>query len=287
MTLEEFVFNVPLYQKIDVEDGYTDIIELLKRGDEERPIHVDGYNPIRRKESTFILIRGLGDVDGCYYDSHSDEYIYPDEVVFINSYYETGGVKKLCFKCQRYGDEINIFVFNDIEKSIIIKVGQHPSVADIHIGQVKQYDKVLEKPILKEFTRAIGLAANGVGIGSFVYLRRIFEKLIYEAFNEANKGGNIGVEQFEKQRMDEKIKSLHDFLPPFIVEHSSIYGILSKGIHELLEKECLDYFDTMRVSIEMILDQRIEIRERQKKEEVVKKEIDAITENLKNRYGTR
>ena len=103
----------------------------------------------------------------------------------------------------------------------------------------------------------------------------------------ANKGGNIGVEQFEKQRMDEKIKSLHDFLPPFIVEHSSIYGILSKGIHELLEKECLDYFDTMRVSIEMILDQRIEIRERQKKEEVVKKEIDAITENLKNRYGTR
>ena len=41
---------------------------------------------------------------------------------------------------------------------------------------IKQYDKELRKPDLKEFTRAIGLAANGVGIGSFVYLRRIFER---------------------------------------------------------------------------------------------------------------
>ena len=87
-----------------------------------------------------------------------------------------------------------------------MKIGQYPSVADIHIGQVKQYDKVLDKSILREFTKAIGLAANGVGIGSFVYLRRIFENLVYDAFDEAKREGGLDLELFNKQRMDEKIK---------------------------------------------------------------------------------
>ena len=78
-----------------------------------------------------------------------------------------------------------------------------------------------------------------------------------------------------------KVQSLHMYLPTFIVEHSSIYGILSKGIHELSEDECLEYFDTMRASIEMILDQRIALREKQKKEDEVMKEIGAITSKLK------
>ena len=281
MTLEEFVFNIPLYHIVNVDYGYTDIVNLLKSGEEDSSIHIDGYNPIRRKESTFTLARGLGDVDGCFYDSYSQQYTYSNEIVFVNSYYETSGVKTLCFKCQRYGDEISILVFHNKEKSTIEKVGQYPSIADIHIGQVKQYDKVLAKSILKEFTRAIGLAANGVGIGSFVYLRRIFEKLIFEAYNEAKTVESIDVEQFEKQRMDEKIKTLTGYLPPFIVEQNSIYGILSKGIHELSEEDCLKYFDTMRFSIEMILDQRIALREKQKKEENVMKKIGAITSKLK------
>ena len=42
--------------------------------------------------------------------------------------------------------------------------------------------------------------------------------------------------------MDEKIKTLTGYLPPFIVEQNSIYGILSKGIHELSEEDCLKYY---------------------------------------------
>lgn len=277
MTLEEFVFNVPLYHVIDVNTGYNDIIKPLQR--KNKSITVEGYNPIHKKDSTFYLERGLGELLNC------ETGMYGNVVQLYNKYsediYKECNIKSIIFKCQRYLDDISIFVFHDFNNSIIVKVGQYPSVADIHIGQVKQYDKVLERPVLREFTKAIGLAANGVGIGSFVYLRRIFEKLIVDAFNDAKAGGNIDVEQFEKQRMDEKIKALNGYLPPFIVEHNSIYGILSKGIHELSEDECLDYFDTMRASIEMILDQRVELREKQKKEEEVKKKIDAITAKLK------
>lgn len=277
MTLEEFVFNTPLYHVIDADNGYNDIIGDLGQSNDD--IKVEGYNPIHKKESTFYLERGLGELLECSMGPYNlADHFYN---TYSTSILKELKVKSIVFKCQRYDDEITILIYHDYNNSILIKVGQYPSVADIHIGQVKQYDKVLERPILREFTKAIGLAANGVGIGSFVYLRRIFEKLIVDAFNDAKAGGNIDVEQFEKQRMDEKIKALNGYLPPFIVEHNSIYGILSKGIHELSEEECLEYFDTMRASIEMILDQRVEIREKQKKEEEVKKKIDAITAKLK------
>lgn len=276
MTLEEFVFDIPLYQKIDANNGYNDIIEDL--GQSNDYIKIEGYNPIHKKESTFYLERGLGELLECTTGPYGP-------VDFNNTYsihiLKEFKVKTIVFKCQRYDDEITILVYHDYDNSILIKVGQYPSVADIHIGQIKQYDKVLEKPALREFTKAIGLAANGVGVGSFVYLRRIFEGLIYDAYNKAKEKDEIDVEEFEKQRMDEKIKTLHSYLPAFIVEHSNIYGILSKGIHELSEEECLAYFDTMRASIEMILDQRVELREKQKKEEEVKKKIDAITTKLK------
>ena len=49
------------------------------------------------------------------------------------------------------------------------KVGQFPSVADFQIPQAEQYRKILDEEQYKEFTRGIGLAAHGVGIGSFVY----------------------------------------------------------------------------------------------------------------------
>ena len=271
MILEEFVFDVPLYQKIDATNGYNDIVELLRARSPQSTI--DGYNPIRKKESTFCLAKGLGEYRGF----HSG--VVTSFISYKNSLMNEVGVKTLDFICQRYEDKLTIAVFHDPNNSILIKVGQYPSVADIHIGQVKQYDKVLEKPILREFTKAIGLAANGVGIGSFVYLRRIFENLIYEVLEEAK--DVIDIEAFKTQRMDEKIDTLKNYLPPFIVENKQIYGILSKGIHELEEEVCLAYFDCMRNSIELILNERLVQIEKKKKEEQVKKSIQEIASKIK------
>lgn len=271
MTLEKFVFDVPLYHEIDATNGYNDIIEELKEG--SRNTAIDGYNPNRKKDSTFYLEKGLGNLRGIEVGAGIDPFSYYHDVFMEVT------VKTVVFLCQRYYDKMTIAVFHDPKNSILKKVGQFPSVADIHIGQVKQYDKVLEKSILKEFTKAIGLAANGVGIGSFVYLRRIFENLIYEVLEEAK--GLIDIEAFKTQRMDEKIETLKNYLPPFIVENKQIYGILSKGIHELEEEECLAYFDCMRNSIELILDERLVQIEKKKKEEQVKKSIQEIASKIK------
>lgn len=275
MTLEEFVFDLPLYQKIDATNGYNEIVKSLTQ--RNKSTRIEGYNPIYKKDSTFYLERGLGELLQ-YSDSPFDPFYnnYSTEIL------TECPVKSIVFKCLRYGNEITILVFHDFGNSMVIKVGQYPSVADIHIGKVKQYDKVLDKTILREFTKAIGLAANGVGIGSFVYLRRIFENLVFDAFNEAKNDNAVDKGQFNSLRMDEKIKSLNGYLPSFIVENNSIYGILSKGVHELTEEECLAYFDCMRQSIELILDERLEQLEKKKKEAEVKKTLSSIAGKIKN-----
>jgi len=50
---------------------------------------------------------------------------------------------------------------------------------------------------------------------------------------------------------------------------------LSKGLHELSEDECLKHFSVVRLGIELILDQKIEERERQKKLDKASKAINS------------
>ncbi|GFD75677.1 hypothetical protein KUL113_50970 [Tenacibaculum sp. KUL113] len=65
-------------------------------------------------------------------------------------------------------------------------------------------------------------------------------------------------ETYKRARMNEKIEMLSAELPEFIVENKSMYSILSKGIHELSENECLKAFPIVKVGIEIILDEKIE-----------------------------
>jgi hypothetical protein len=75
-------------------------------------------------------------------------------------------------------------------------------------------------------------------------------------------------------------KSYHEKVE--LVEHRAIYSILSKGIHELSEQECLKAFPIMKVGIEMILDEKIKEQEKQAKEAEAKKAIAELTGKLKD-----
>lgn len=108
--------------------------------------------------------------------------------------------------------------------------------------------------------KAVGLVSHGIGIGSFIYLRRIFETLIEEAHREALKDSEWNDDIFNRSRMDEKISMLKNHLPEFLVTNRIIYSILSLGVHSLDEQTCLDDFDSIKASIELILDEKIERR---------------------------
>jgi hypothetical protein len=193
------------------------------------------------------------------------------------------GIIQVTFHCARNESHLLRFVVF-ASGYIIEKIGQLPSQADLVRGDIEKYRSVLRQRF-SEFTRAIGLAAHGVGIGSFVYLRRILEDLIERAHKEASHDAGWDEPKYQRSRVVERIGLLHFHLPSFLVNNASLYGIVSKGIHELSESECLAHFSLMRSSIELILDERLAQRERSQKEKEAAKLLSNIAGKLKRGEG--
>ncbi len=135
----------------------------------------------------------------------------------------------------------------------MIEVGQFPSLADLSLPDIDKYNPILTDEERGDFGRDVGLHAHSVGIGSFVYLRRIFEGPIEKTHAKLLGTAEWDEDALVRSRMDEKIKLLSSALLYVLAENSDMYSMLSKGIHELSEQECFRYFDTLRPSIEMKL----------------------------------
>ena len=253
---EEFYINYPLYQPVEYPEGFDE------EGWEVRYFdgHLDAYCP------------------EC--GSHS---VFNRESFDIN-YKRDGWIGKkkfhVTFQCSRNNEHVLYFLFQVVGRTIQ-KIGQFPSLADLSMYDVQKYSGVLEKKYFRELTKAIGLAAHGVGVGSFVYLRRIFESLIDEAHKTACLIDQLDDAVYQQSRMSDRIGMLAHRLPEFLVENKSMYGILSKGIHELSEQECLVAFPIVKLGIEIILDANLEETARKKKITDAKKKIEALAASTK------
>jgi hypothetical protein len=116
-----------------------------------------------------------------------------------------------------------------------------------------------------------------------VYLRRILERLVNKAAEEGTP-----IVNFERLKTTDKIAALGvDRLPEFLVRNSVLHSILSKGIHELEEEECLAAFNSCRVGIELILDEQIEKKNRAAKIEAASRAISDLSSELGRREGER
>ena len=153
----------------------------------------------------------------------------PKKEEIFNSYLNRRYVLTYC--CTRERQHTILFDLI-VTSEKIIKIGQYPSVADLLIPSIVKYKSVLDKQF-REFSKAIGLFAHGIGIGSFVYLRRIIEKLVFDKFRQFSNELEVTAEEFEHLKFDDKISVLKDHLPTVLVKNKNIYGIVSKGIHEL------------------------------------------------------
>lgn len=166
-----------------------------------------------------------------------------------------------------------------VNDNSFMKIGQFPSIADITFPELDDYRHVLSKQDRKELGTAIGLFANGVGAGSYVYLRRILERLVYQA--KDNAGNKIDIDSFENAKVADRIKMLEGYLPDILVQNTTIYGILSKGIHELSEEECLNYFPVVKECIFQILGMWENMRKKQADEEALNKALNVIIAKMK------
>lgn len=161
------------------------------------------------------------------------------------------------------------------------KVGQSPSLADMQFFDLRKYQKIL-KDSYKELTRAIGLFSAGVGIGSFVYLRRILERLCEGSHQQCVKLPNWDEEKYKSSHFNERVEFLEQYgvqlLPSELAPvKSKLYSVMSKGIHEYSEKECLELFPCVQMAIELILDKRLEEIDRAAKIKEMVKQINNAT----------
>lgn len=254
---EEILLSFPLYEEISLSMSNWESAQAFKFFEDV----IDTFCVECQRHSTF---KGLTPSS----KSYGPDFTLTNQFFFIK------------LACTRNKDHTISFVFRVLDGKLI-KIGQHPPAAAFQFPEIGKYRKILGEEKFKEFSRGVGLVSHGVGIGAFVYLRRIFEDLIESAHQEAKSNTGWNEEKFGKSRMDEKITLLKVHLPVFLSENASLYSILSKGIHALSEAECLRYFDAVKMGIEMILDEKLEQEARLKKAEIAKKAISSIHSGLK------
>lgn len=199
------------------------------------------------------------------------------------------GERKITFEVYCSRKNYHKIKFYMYQKGLRVqKIGQFPSLADISIAEHAKFRKELEridKDLSSEFYKALGLAAHGVGVGAFVYLRRVIEKLVEKRFDNLKSSGEIELsdEEFYQKRVAEKIKALKKFLPDILTKNTKVYSVLSKGVHELDEQECKTYFPALKEIIILILEEDIEKREKQTRIEKAQEALDKINPEKPNK----
>ncbi|MBL6445678.1 hypothetical protein JMN32_05120 [Fulvivirga sp. 29W222] len=278
--IKKFYFQDSLYSKTEISD---DDLESLFR-----TVYfsgkIDSYCPYCKKETVFQGEPIRAKKKNPDLNSYNSEIFSFED--FTNEYdfdFLRNKDFRLSFKCLREEYSHRIYFYVRVEPDSIFKIGQNPSLAELTDSFVtRKYKKLLSNDKISEFNKAIGLHAHGVGIGSFVYLRRIFEGLIFETFDKVQENLGISKEKFRSARMSDKITFLKDYLPEYLIENKEIYGILSKGIHELDENFCKEVFPVIQDGLEFILEEKLIQLEKENRKKSNSQLIQKIKQDLNN-----
>lgn len=300
-TFANFLMNAGLYDSMDIkEENIGELIDLLGGN-----VKIDCFCTECKEKRIFstnpIMYYWRDDDRGTIHENNlSVEIKNLQDMVFgstavYRKQTEIEGDEEWKWKNWQIDEEARLIVFKYVcslnenhhldfivlaDNTTFKKIGQYPSFADLSFPELKQYQKVLSKEDMKEIRRAIGLYAQGIGVGSYVYLRRVLERLIEVAKNNAINDKAIIQEEYDGKKVVDRIKLLKGYLPNLLVSNSVIYGIISKGIHELSEEDCLSYFPIVQECIFMILEQWEQKRKKAEAEKKVSIALGKIASGL-------
>ena len=267
-------WNTPPYQPIPF-DGVRDVAALnaIKLGH----FSFDRYCPFCQAATTF---RTLGDNITDAMDHLREQSHQTWAATQIRSLTLAAGQFIRHLVCARNG---HLLTYAFMEGPwAIVKIGQYPSMEDLSAERLAKYKAQLGKHDLGEMAKAERLFSFKYGVGAFIYLRRIFENLIDRHRTHADPDGSR-FPNFTDLPMDEKIDRLKDGLPPMLVGTRATYRILSTGVHELAEDQCIAYYPVIRDALLMILEQDRRQAEQRAAEAKLEADIGAIAGELKPR----
>lgn len=170
-----------------------------------------------------------------------------------------------------------LYFYYIYENGYIMKINTYPNSMNGLKQKYRKY-KLLNNDdydYVEEFITGCYLFYNSKsGIGSFCYLRRCLENFVKDYTNDLFNEGKISEEYNSSLKFEEKINIIKDELDKDVYDMlKPLYSILSLGIHELKEQECLDFFIQLKEILEILLDERLEKINKKKKIQKLKKNL--------------
>ncbi|CEH36022.1 hypothetical protein [Romboutsia lituseburensis] len=183
-----------------------------------------------------------------------------------------------------------IFIYNlylEGENLILQKVGQNPSSVDLHNRELdKRYSKYKNYKVIKsDLNKALICYHNNFSIGGFLYLRRVLESIVEDKYIDIKENlDKTKQEEFESHnvKFKEKIEILKEYLPNYLTENKYIYSVLSKGVHSLTEEDCNKYFNIVENSIYIIIEELLELQEKENRKKRTEKFLNEINSEINN-----
>ncbi|UDW03772.1 hypothetical protein FHQ13_027320 (plasmid) [Bacillus cereus] len=213
------------------------------------------------------------------YEQHALEKMRNRASEFYRTVFGESNSVQLNFHCTSKHQHKMYVNFHITEDGYLVKTGQFPSIMEF--DSCNDVDDIFGKDAKskKDFRTATILKSHDYGVAAFLYLRRIFERLISEKAESAKNEEMLNIEEFEKKKMQEKVKCLHDLglVSDYLNENKTfIYGILSKGLHQLTEKECLANYDPLKESIVLMIKENNELQKRERLKKEINRELNSI-----------
>jgi hypothetical protein len=255
--INELLLQRGLYQGVDITTDVGAIVEEILR--EASNIAFDAYCIGCKRETTFrvqsqqVATRSVG---GRFSAS-----VNPPKLI---------GVRAVCQRDWR----AYTYIFAITDKRLT-KIGQTPSMADIAHGELRGIDRALEDVDRQELGKALGLFSHDTALGAFVYLRRVFERMVDRAYQrQAAAGENIA--DSRTMRMNERIAALKNELPDAVVRNSGVFSVLSVGLHDLTEEQCAAHFPVVKA----VLFQMLEQEEHKRKAAITARETELALQRI-------
>ncbi|NIE95177.1 hypothetical protein F3J02_01545 [Acinetobacter sp. Tr-809] len=167
-----------------------------------------------------------------------------------------------CVSCNKHSKFFLLYA-EKIEGSIIniTKIGEFPQK---ELKRSKALSKFF-KSDKEEYNKAVICMANGYGVASYAYMRRIVENNILSLLEQIQEvvaqDSDIAKSINELKAtspMSDRIKIANNALPDYLKPDGfnplgQIYGLLSDGVHSLSDSECLDKAENIQACLEFLI----------------------------------
>ncbi len=240
-----------------------------------------------------LLERRLNGQCGDDYENYDDELALIVLKDRINSLLKSHRYFTKYVVCSHDSSHTQIFLYklkiqeleNGEKKLVLQKIGQDPSNVEFFNYNIRErYSKYKNyKNISSDLSKAIISYENNFAVGGFLYLRRVLEKVVdytYEECKSTLSNENQAKYEDKNIKFKGKIDILKDKLPEHLTENGYIYKILSAGVHSLTEEECLEFFHVVKESVYFMLDELLEIQNREMQNKKIGSELNKINSKI-------